>query len=483
MTTLTSAVPETSAPIPASGSTPRKVVLTPLTSLRFFAALHIFVFHIAAMPSAEDMKKIGEQMQASQRATTETEARVEAAIEGAAETDRAAEKTEVGQTSSEGPAGMGAEGGGEAALDRGAYGAMPKPLARLFMRGFCSTSLFFMLSGFVLAYLYIDGDGNQTVSNRDFWLARWVRVYPLHFLMLFFVLPAVLFMLSMFPTTTMWGIPVAKPLYGLLSGLLSVFLVQAWCPEAALSWNFATWALSAVVFFYAMFPLVVRWLKGQSRQALWGWFWTMPVLNLIPSIVFLALSDGNSMTNYFWSEVVMRTPLFWLPHFVMAIILARLFNITRHDMRWADVPQTSLPGWGDLAGVLLLVIFMTPDAFFQQLFGLGTKPPNFILRHGSLAPLYAVFIYNLALNRGWFARLLSHPWLEKLGEASFGIFILQGPMIFPAMLLFSGISSPLVRLLMTVAMVVGMALLSVRYFERPVARWLKKKWKIASAAG
>jgi len=306
-------------------------------------------------------------------------------------------------------------------------------------------------------------------------------VYPLHFAMLFLVVPAVFFMLDLFPTTSMWGIPVPKPAYAILSGLMSLLLIQAWCPEAALSWNFATWALSAVVFFYAMFPLVVRLLKGQSRQALWIWFWAMPVLNLIPSIVFLSLTSGNSMSNYFWSEVVMRTPLFWLPHFVMAIILARLFKITRHDMRWADHPQTGLPCWGDLAGVLLLVILMTPDSFFQTLFGLGTKPPNFILRHGALAPLYAVFIYNLALNRGWFAKLLSHPWLVKLGEASFGIFILQGPLMFPAMMLF-GWASPLVRVSLTVVMVVGMALLSLRYFERPVARWLKKKWNIASAA-
>lgn len=360
-----------------------------------------------------------------------------------------------------------------------------------------------MLSGFVLAYLYVDADGKQTISNREFFLSRWIRLYPLHFIMLPLLLPMVLMFMGFFPTTTLWGFSVPKPAFVGASGVMSLLLVQAWCPEAALSWNFATWALSAVAFFYVMFPSTVKFLSRQSRSTLWTLFWLMPVLNLIPSIIFLWKTDGNSATNYFWSEVVMRTPLFWLPHFVMAIILCRLYKITRHDMTWCQgVDQRSGPSWGDLAIVVVLVICMTPDSFFQTVFCLGSKPPNFILRHGTLAPIYAVVLYNLALGRGWFARFLSLPTFEKLGEASFGIFIFQGPMIMPSLILFA-IVRPLLemtlklftsnesfisdtlelfRIGMTVAIVVGLSIVSLRYFERPVARWLKKRLGLGAAA-
>ena len=456
-----------------------KVILSPLTSLRFLAALHIFLFHIGAMPSPEEMKRFADQMQGNQPPREVSP--IEAAAEGTAEVVLTVDAREGGQPAPIQGRPDVSEGRTEDGRRHGIFADLPSPLERFIQRGFCSTSLFFMLSGFILAYLYIDSNGNQTVSNRDFWLARWARIYPLHFLMLFLMVPVVLYILSLIPTPTIWGISTSKSSYFVVSGLMSVLLIQAWCPELALSWNFATWALSAVVFFYAVFPWLVRWLKGTHRKTLWCWFWIMPILNLIPSVVFLTFTDGNPMTNFFWSEVVMRTPLLWLPHFVMGIVLARIFQITRHDLQWMTAPCSGRICWGDMAAIILVGILMLTDNVFQTLFGLGAKPPNFILRHGALAPLFAVVIYHLALNRGWFAKSLSHPSLEKLGQASFGIFLLQGPMIFPCMTLFGGAPS-LVRASLTVTTIVATSLLTLRYIERPLAGWLKNRWKIASSA-
>lgn len=337
-----------------------------------------------------------------------------------------------------------------------------------------------MLSGFALAYLYLDRSGSQTVSNRSFWLARWIRVYPLHLVLLILIAPFATEALSRISNPTVWGFPVSSSLFVVLSGLLSLFLLQAWCPEAALTWNVPTWALSAIAFFYAVFPLLVRWLKGQSRRALWSWFWLMPVLNLAPSLVFLALTDGNTMSSNVWSEVVQRTPLLWLPHFAMAIILARLFHITRHDAQWAAVASRKGPSWGDAAGAILLMFLLLPDACYQKAFCLGSKPPDLILRHGLLAPLYAILIYHLAQNQGWISRLLSHSWLERLGEGSFGIFILQVPVGIATHFLL-GLESRLLQVVTNVVLVVGLSFLSLTYFERPVARWLKRRLNVGTA--
>lgn len=438
---------------------PRKIVLTPLTSLRFFAAVHIFLFHVIVMPTAEDLERISQGAPQSQTAETS----------GSAETPSR-------QTSAEAAAGE------EAVFERGLGAALPRPLARLITRGYCSTSLFFMLSGFVLSYLYIDGQGRQMVGNRQFWLARFARVYPLHLVFMVLALPGMLTMLGMIPSLSLYGMEVSKPTYVAVSGLLSLLLLQAWCPEAALSWNFPTWALSVVVFFYAVFPWVVRWVSRRSRRALWCWFWTMPLISLAPSVLYMALADPRSPPMSFWSELVMRTPLFWLPHFLMAVILARLFNITRADMRWAEAPRRRGPSLGDLAAAAVVLLLMTPDVVFQNLFALGDRPPNFLLRHGLLAPLYALLIYDLALSRGWLARLLSHRLLAKLGEASFGIFIIQMQMFLIWMMAPRQTPVLLLTALVTVVLV-GASLLSLRFFEMPVARWLKKKANLAGSPG
>jgi peptidoglycan/LPS O-acetylase OafA/YrhL len=436
-------------------------IITPLTSLRFFAALHIFLFHAAVIPDAPpNSPSPADESRASESATTQAEPSPADPF-----------PTDSAPLAPGGESAAGLPGGGVTA-------GWPVPLRLLLFRGYCSTSLFFILSGFVLAYLYVDAAGCQTVSNRDFWLSRWVRIYPLHIAVLPLLVPFAIMMMNFMPTATLFQIPVSKPAFALLSGAMSLLLVQAWCPEAALSWNFATWALSAVVFFYVMFPPIVRWLRGQTRRAFWIWLALMPVLNLIPSIIFLSLPEPPPMGS-FWAEFVMRTPLLWLPHFIMGVILSRVFGISRHDMRWIAPPRRTWPSWGDLAAAILLILMITPDSFFQTIWFLGTKPPNFLLRHGTLAPLHCVVIYNLALSRGWLARLLSRRLLEKLGEASFGIFILQGPVGFPLMFALSSAAlPPAVRLAVTTVVVVGLALISVRFFERPLSRRLRKRFVI-----
>jgi peptidoglycan/LPS O-acetylase OafA/YrhL len=60
----------------------------------------------------------------------------------------------------------------------------PETLLVIMSNGWVSTSLFFILSGFILAYIYWGEDGQFTISNRRFWLLRFARLYPVHLLVL-----------------------------------------------------------------------------------------------------------------------------------------------------------------------------------------------------------------------------------------------------------------------------------------------------------
>src|SRR4051794_29809514 len=48
--------------------------------------------------------------------------------------------------------------------------------------GYVGVGLFFVLSGFVLAYNYLEPMEAGRVSRREFWLARLARVYPVYLL-------------------------------------------------------------------------------------------------------------------------------------------------------------------------------------------------------------------------------------------------------------------------------------------------------------
>jgi peptidoglycan/LPS O-acetylase OafA/YrhL len=409
----------------ASGTQP--VLITPLTSIRFFAAVHIFLFHFLAM----------------------------------------------------------AWMAGPGSTSLGTFDQLPGWVVAFLTHGYCSTSLFFLLSGFILTYLYVGPDGCQTADSRDFWLARLTRVYPLHFAVLLLLVPFTLSMSRTFvKDPSFFGMPVSHEFFLAIGGVLSLTLTQAWFPEYALSWNAPTWALSAVLFFYLMFPPLVRWLARLSQPARWALLLACPVVSLIPSMVLLLVFGVPRYDTFardkvlaFWNEFVMRTPLFWLPHFLMGMLLARIFNINRFERSWRRGPSRWGVSAGDLAAALLLALFCVKDEIIaRNVFG-GRLYPHPFLRHGLLAPLYLVVLYDLANGRGLLAWLLSLPGLRPLGEASFSIFIWQVPVLILLHWLFPAAESAgaVIRLVLAVLTVTVVSLLSVYLFEKPLARWLRRK--------
>ena len=96
------------------------VQLTPLTSIRFFAALHIFIFHLYEVHRVSKGQEIGFVLPV--------------------------------------------------------FDAIPAALLNWVRHGYFSTSLFFLISGFILSYRYIFRDGRMSQEKRTFWVARISRV-------------------------------------------------------------------------------------------------------------------------------------------------------------------------------------------------------------------------------------------------------------------------------------------------------------------
>src|ERR1035437_477263 len=83
------------------------------------------------------------------------------------------------------------------------------PLAARFVAsGFTAVTLFFVLSGFILAYNY-----DRIRSRREFWISRFARIYPVYFLSL---LPAFI--------TPHWS---HLPRPGALGVILTLLLLQS----------------------------------------------------------------------------------------------------------------------------------------------------------------------------------------------------------------------------------------------------------------
>ncbi len=130
-------------------------------------------------------------------------------------------------------------------------------------RGLFGVDLFFILSGFILAYVYRAGKRRPTAGEhaRFLWL-RFARIFPNHLA----TLAALALLLA---GGGVLGLPIGGD-YPLRELPFQLTLTHAWPGIQAGGWNYPSWSISAEWFAYlAVFPLA-GWLL---RARLPGWVW------------------------------------------------------------------------------------------------------------------------------------------------------------------------------------------------------------------
>jgi peptidoglycan/LPS O-acetylase OafA/YrhL len=111
-------------------------------------------------------------------------------------------------------------------------------------------SLFFVLSSFILAYVYPQLDDWRAVQR--FLVLRVARIWPAHLVMLVVWLAVI--------GGTVFSAPFVA----------NLMMVQAWVPYYPwyFSFNAPSWSISTEFFFYLVFPLLII-----SWQRNWWWKW------------------------------------------------------------------------------------------------------------------------------------------------------------------------------------------------------------------
>ena len=276
----------------------------------------------------------------------------------------------------------------------------------MFQNGYQAVIFFFVLSGFILTYSYCQegNDSELRTSNKDFWIARMARIYPMYALAL---------LISVVPYIYSTFVAHITPMPRFIGGILCVpLLLQAWIPKIAWEWNIPAWSLSVEAFFYALFPLVVRKLfRNTTPKA----FIAMAGIFVLATGVFLlsvSQSGGNeaavSETKY---KFFAFCPVWHLPAFLFGMAFGRLFMIERSRIL------------GDK-------IFVLVSSFLVAIFALHEKVSPIFLSAAVLTPLFGILIFSAANCGGIIQKLLSHSWLIFLGEVSYGIYILHIPLAF-----------------------------------------------------
>jgi peptidoglycan/LPS O-acetylase OafA/YrhL len=277
----------------------------------------------------------------------------------------------------------------------GGYARLPEILKNLIDEGPAAVGFFFILSGFVLAHRHLNGA--PRVQAPDFYWARFTRLYPAYLLAFLLFLPVALQRYVVNPSPGNTG----RHTF-LLSAILSSLMLQSWTPWAQ-AWNGPGWSLSVEAFMYLLFPFIgYRVATLRRRDSVF----VMLLAWLIPSTLAVAYSARAT-----WRLYVTNNPLLWLPLFVMGICASRMVA------DWRKVPEGAAHALSTAAFVALILCALAWPHRWADVFVTG-----------GIAPLLAVVILFFTRRQGWIARTAGSPFLSKLGEASYAVYILQAPL-------------------------------------------------------
>ena len=317
-------------------------------------------------------------------------------------------------------------------------------LAGLLFRVPIAVSFFILLSGYVLSMVYLRNWKPQ--ETRNFFIARFARIYPLY----------VLTLLLDTPHTLMAKVRYCGVALGALktAGVLLAYFVmlQGWhSSRFGDGIDGPNVTLSAEIFFYLCFPVLGVWLwKLRGRWLLW---------------VAAGLYVGGQLfvlVQLHRPLVSMVNPLTQLSTFFLGVLLARWQTLrpTRKRTQPADVGRAYLL----LAAAALSVV---ASAWFAVRFDM-----LHLFYSGLLAPFFAAVIWALSTTPTTVSRVLCTRWMFALGNASFAVYLIHMPLL--RLFDFLDWLSPATYPAYLAACLV-LSLLSFRYFETPVRKWLVAK--------
>ena len=308
-------------------------------------------------------------------------------------------------------------------------------------KGYLGVELFFLLSGFILAHVYLDDAGVGCLHYGRFLWARLARIYPVHLV----TLAAIGLMGA---AALALGYPMTHPVIVWSVLPQNLLLIHAWGAASVSAWNHPSWSISAEWFAYVFFPLFARaaWaLRARPILAVLGALGLVAVL--YPAFQVLA---GFPLTRATTAWGTLRiVPCFTLGCAVNLLWRARSIGNPAPAVAVACLTT---------GAIIVAAALHAPDLLLVMLFG--------------------ALIFGLASMASSGSRRLTAAPFVYLGEVSFAVYMVCIPwqLAFSkaaTRLLGAGEHLPLGLWLIQFGGVVAAAILVHHLVERPARVWMR----------
>jgi peptidoglycan/LPS O-acetylase OafA/YrhL len=290
--------------------------------------------------------------------------------------------------------------------------ALSKSLPRpdLLLKMYLMVDFFFILSGFIMLHVYgkLFSEGVTRSDFKKFTIARFARVYPLHILMLFFLI-------VMYAISNYLGIsktPVLEIRNGIFSFFTNIFLLQSMNLHDWHSWCHASWSISTEWWAYMVFPfLVAPILKTSNLSKLviviicfLGYtsitYLLLPLVTYPAEIPFVKPNLENLNINVTYQYGFIRC----ICGFILGMIVHQAYS-----KNWAK----SLLANGSTMLALTIALFLAMHFGIRDIVTVAIFP--FIILCGAYGSV------NID-------KIFSWTPLQKIGDWSFAIYLVHQPL-------------------------------------------------------
>ncbi|MBL0358460.1 MAG: acyltransferase [Chitinophagaceae bacterium] len=260
-------------------------------------------------------------------------------------------------------------------------------------------SLFFVLSGFLIAYKY-NADKNKPFHYGRYAGLRMARILPLYWLLLLV-------------SYTDWGWPKTY------QAIITFTLAHGFSNIHNLDGIAQAWSLTVELTFYIIAPLLfILWNKHVLKALLF----LLLLLAVVTAIGFAWHKLNGNKDQYFYPFYFVQHSTFFgrFPEFVAGIWLAGILH-RHHKDPFKKVKHKTYTGFAGIFISLFIISFLQPDIFHH-----GNDTIVGAALQYTLIPLFAiVWMYGLVKETTRMSRFFAWKPVVLLGNASFAFYLVH----------------------------------------------------------
>ncbi|MFP7633114.1 acyltransferase family protein [Pseudomonas veronii] len=266
-------------------------------------------------------------------------------------------------------------------------------LKEIVSQGAVGMTIFFVLSGLLLAYQYSD----RYEDRKHYFLRRLARIYPIYVVAAISTLPWI------------WGAKIGVQTISWVDTtflvLANVFVVQAWVPSFFKFWNDSgSWSISVEVFCYVVLPFIAPWMSRLSSKGLWLFAVFLYLCSVIPGNLIRLFPELSFPFIY-------ALPVFRLPEFLLGVCgflaIQRGFKFARPNF------------------VLVFIL-----AVFVIYIGPVNQITPYVGHNWIVVPMVVLTVMALMQSSGMVSRAFSSRLFVWLGKISYCFYSFQVFLLF-----------------------------------------------------